>query len=70
MKEFNLLRDVPYIHNTDELAEFLKPLYIISDYMVDEVTYGMFRDKLLNLVRGSFTKQIKKHTNYNLDIFM
>lgn len=55
MKEFNLLRDVPYIHNTDELAEFLKPLYIISDYMVDEVTYGMFRDKLLNLVRGSFT---------------
>ena len=55
MKEFNLLRDVPYIHNTDELVEFLKPLYIISDYMVDEVTYGMFRDKLLNLVRGSFT---------------
>lgn len=46
--------EVRHIHNTDELAYFMKPLYIIEDYTVDYDTYNLFMEEILNLVRGSF----------------
>lgn len=53
-KESNLLKEVPVIHNTDELKMYLKPLYIIDNYMHDKDVYNEFLEKLFNIVRGSF----------------
>ncbi len=50
----DLLKDVPYINNHEELAQYLKPLYIIDNYLKDDIEYNIFRTKLLNLLRGSF----------------
>lgn len=55
MSRFDLVTDVPVIHNREELAQWLRPLYIIEDILVDDDTYNNMRSCILNLVRGSFT---------------
>ena len=55
MSRFDLVTDVPVIHNREELAQWLRPLYIIDDILVDDDTYNSMRSCILNLVRGSFT---------------
>lgn len=55
MSKFNLIKDVPIIHNREELSEWIRPLYIIDDMLVDDEVYNNERQMLLNLVRGSFT---------------
>lgn len=55
MAKFNLVTDVPTIHNREELSQWLRPLYIIDDILVDDDTYNDLRMCILNLVRGSFT---------------
>lgn len=46
---------VPFIHNTDELQEHLRSLYVIEDYLTDTETYKRFRDSIGNIVKGCFT---------------
>ena len=48
--------EVPVIHNTVELELlYLKPLYILSDYMVNYETYEEFHETIYNIVKGCFT---------------
>lgn len=50
------LETVPVIRNRAELEMiYLKPLYILSDYMVDHETYDAFHDTIYNIVKGCFT---------------
>jgi len=53
-KQVDLIKEVPYINNHEELAAYLKPLYIINNYLQDDDTYNIFMAKLSNLLRGSF----------------
>ena len=48
-------RNVPFIHNTDELQEYIRSLYIIEDYLGSTETYQDFRDKLNDIVQGCYT---------------
>lgn len=50
----NLLRDVPYIENRKQLQVWLKPLYIITDYMSSKEEFKMFITKMYNIVKGCF----------------
>ena len=62
MKQINLLEDVPYIHNRKELSMWLRPLYIIDNYMTDYDTYKEFRIKLMNILKGCFPiKQCREY---------
>lgn len=54
LSDSELLKNVPVINNRDELSEYLKPVYIINNYLKDDVEYNLFMHKLLNLLRGSF----------------
>lgn len=51
---FNLLTDIPVIHNEKEMRAWLKPIYIIEDYMEDYETYRMFHNKVYNVLNGCF----------------
>ena len=62
MKNFNLVKDVPYIHNTKELKQWLRPTYIIENYLVDHETYNSFMSKMMNLMRGCY--QIRECREY------
>ena len=53
-QHFDLITDVPIIHNEKEMRQWLKPLYIIEDYMEDYETYRIFHNKIYNVLRGSF----------------
>lgn len=53
-KEFNLAKDVPIINNRDDLKKWLKPLYVISEYLTDLETYNTFLDKIFNIIKGCF----------------
>lgn len=55
MKKFNLSTDVPYIHNSKELALWLRPLYIIENYTCDYDTYKTFMIETMNILKGCFT---------------
>ena len=55
MSKFDLSVDVPIIHNREELAQWLRPVYIIDEILTDDDTYNNMRQCILNLVRGSFT---------------
>lgn len=48
------MKDVPIINNRKELKEWLKPLYIISDYLNSHDDYNIFITKLGNIVKGCF----------------
>ena len=45
---------VPYIHNHEELASYLRPIYIIENVIKSHEEYDSFMKKLTNLIRGSF----------------
>lgn len=51
---FNLLRDVPYIHNTEELEEWLEPRCCIEKKLQSYEVYDDFLTKMNNLLLGSF----------------
>lgn len=53
-KKFNLLEDVPFIHNTKELQFWLKPMYIIEDMLEDIKTYREEMMKIRNLLRACY----------------
>ena len=53
-KHFDLAKQIPVIHNTDELAVWLRPTYTLKEYFVDYDTYNTFLTKLMNLLRASF----------------
>lgn len=52
--EINLLKDVPVINNRNDLKQWLKPLYIISEYLIDTDTYNIFLNKIFNIIKGCF----------------
>lgn len=51
---FDLAKDVPFIHNHEELECWLKPLYIIENYLVDHDTYRILMVKIGNILKGCF----------------
>ena len=51
---FNLLKDVPIINSRKELKEWLKPVYVISEYMDNYDNYRIFQQKLFNIIKGCF----------------
>lgn len=53
-KHFDIVKDVPFIHNTDELQEWMQPLYIIDNIMVSKDNYEKFMKIHMNLLRGCF----------------
>lgn len=54
-EESYLESNVPYIHNSKELASYLQPLYVVDNLLKTYDEYNIFMKKLLNLLRGSFT---------------
>lgn len=54
MSDFDLARQVPYIHNTKELALWLKHEYVLNNYMSDYETYNDFMARLLNTIRSCY----------------
>lgn len=46
--------DVPYIKNKKELSKYLKPLYIIENYMSTSDDYMEFQEKIYTIVKGCF----------------
>ena len=57
-KKFSLVKDVPYIYNSEELSQWIKPLYVIENHMKSYEDYGIFVKKFGNLLKACFT--IKK----------
>lgn len=55
MKNYDLTKEVPFIHNRIELKSWLQPLYIIDKYTVNNDTYNTFMKKLVNIMRGCYT---------------
>lgn len=52
---FDSIKDVPVIESAAELKDWLKPVYIIEDYMRDHDTYTDFRIRNYNILMGCFT---------------
>lgn len=46
--------DVVTIKDTKELSKWLKPLYIINDYMKYEEDYQKFQESIYNIIKGCF----------------
>ena len=46
--------DVPYIKSKKELSKYLKPLYIIENYMSTSDDYMAFQEKIYTIVKGCF----------------
>ncbi len=61
-KKFDLTEDVPYIHNRKELSLWLRPMYIIEEYLVDDETYTKLLKQIMNLLKGCFP--IRQCRNY------
>lgn len=53
-KKFNLVEDVPFIHNTKELQFWLKPMYVIEDMLEDIKLYREEMAKIRNLLRACY----------------
>lgn len=51
---FNLVRDIPIIHNEKEMRMWLKNLYIIEDYMDSYESYNDFRTRIYNVLKGCY----------------
>ena len=50
----NILINIPEIKNKKDLKEYLKPIYIIEDYLKSDDRYGDFEQVIRNIVRGCF----------------
>ena len=55
MAKFNLLTDVPVIHNTKELSLWLRPVFVMTDYMDSFESYKEFMAKTMNILKGCYT---------------
>ena len=49
--------DVKEIKDKQELQKFLKPLYIINDYMITDSDYKLFQENIYNLLKGCIEKK-------------
>lgn len=52
-KKINPNKGVPFIHNKQELQEYLNPIYIINDYWVSKEEYEGFQNRMRNIVRAA-----------------
>ena len=50
----DLFSTVPIIQNHEEMAMYLKPVYVLEDYMTSYAVYEILLKKLMNLLKGSF----------------
>ena len=50
----NPLIEIPRIKSKKDLKEYIKPLYIIEDYLQDEERYGDLEQVIRNVLRGCF----------------
>ena len=50
----NLLLEVPVIKSVKDLEDYLRPVYVIEDFMTDYDEYEEFQIKLMNIVCGCF----------------
>lgn len=50
----DITNTIPFINNRKELKQYLRPLYIISDYTTDYDTYAEFQTRLFNVIKGCF----------------
>lgn len=53
----DLTFDVPFIHNVQEMRQWMSPVYIIEEHTKDYETYIVFRQKLYNILKGCYTIQ-------------
>lgn len=44
--------EVPSISNVNDLKDYIKPLYIIDDYMSSHTDYFIFQEKMYNIMKG------------------
>jgi hypothetical protein len=51
-ENFSLAKNVPEINNHDELAQWLRPVYIVNDYLEDKDKYDDLMKRLMNLMRA------------------
>lgn len=49
--------EVPQIKDDVELKSYIRPLYIIEDYMGSYIKYELFQDEIYNLVKATFEKK-------------
>ena len=47
---------IPNIRTPEELEQFLRPLYIISDYFSSKKDYRRFQEKIYNIIKGCFER--------------
>lgn len=50
----NVLLEIPEINSKKELKEYIKPVYIIEDYLKDDSRYGDLEQAIRNILRGCF----------------
>lgn len=50
-------REVPNIETAEQLKTYLKPLYIINDYMGDEDEYKKFQSDMYTIIKGCFERK-------------
>lgn len=55
MDKHNENEKIPYIHNTDELSQWLRPIYILNRAMNSYEDYEKFLTQIMNLLKGSYT---------------
>ena len=47
---------IPNIRTPEELEEFIRPLYVISDYFSSKKDYKHFQEKIYNIIKGCFER--------------
>lgn len=46
--------EVPIITNVEELTKYLRPIYIIEDYLVSDEMYRKFQEDIYTVIKGCF----------------
>ena len=49
--------EVREIKDKQELQKFLKPMYVINDYMKSDADYKLFQENIYNLIKGCIEKK-------------
>lgn len=59
---FDPLREIPIIKTVEELKQRINPLYVIDKYTVSKEDYIEFKDRLMDIVCGSFrSKELREY---------